>query len=108
MNWYLLANGLYDEVTDPTHNARLLEKFYQRHQLHAEFNWGHPHIGPLIVKFAAAVAVPAGVENSGGFVKAFEIQMVGRSEERRVGKECVSQCRSWMSPVHLKKKTHKT
>src|SRR3546814_2504693 len=41
MNWYLLANGLYDEVTDPTHNARLLEKFYQRHQLHAEFNWGN-------------------------------------------------------------------
>src|SRR3546814_20462006 len=55
MNWYLLANGLYDEVTDPTHNARLLAKFSQRHQLHAEFNWGHPHIVPLIVKFAAAV-----------------------------------------------------
>src|SRR3546814_3571644 len=48
MNWYLLANGLYDEVTDPTHNARLPEKSYQRHQLHAAFNWGHPHIGPLI------------------------------------------------------------
>src|SRR3546814_14161779 len=24
---------------------------------------------------------------------------VGRSEERRVGKECVSTCRSWWSPV---------
>src|SRR3546814_10418710 len=30
-----------------------------------------------------------------------------RSEERRVGKECVSTCRSWWSPVHLKKKTNK-
>src|SRR3546814_11119764 len=28
-----------------------------------------------------------------------------RSEERRVGKECVSQCRSRWSPYHLKKKT---
>src|SRR3546814_15120665 len=28
-----------------------------------------------------------------------------RSEERRVGKECVSTCRSRWSPVHLKKKT---
>src|SRR3546814_14293100 len=28
-----------------------------------------------------------------------------RSEERRVGKECVSTCRSRWSPYHLKKKT---
>src|SRR3546814_14373467 len=26
-----------------------------------------------------------------------------RSEERRVGKECVSTCRSWWSPYNLKK-----
>src|SRR3546814_20861951 len=30
-----------------------------------------------------------------------------RSEERRVGKECVSTCRSRWSPDHLKKKTNK-
>src|SRR3546814_17188428 len=29
---------------------------------------------------------------------------IGRSEERRVGKECVSTCRSRWSPVHYKKK----
>src|SRR3546814_15034433 len=29
----------------------------------------------------------------------------GRSEERRVGKECVSACRSRWSPYHKKKKT---
>src|SRR3546814_4072843 len=31
-------------------------------------------------------------------------QVVGRSEERRVGKECVRKCRSRWSPYHLKKK----
>src|SRR3546814_12252705 len=31
-----------------------------------------------------------------------------RSEERRVGKECVSTCRSRWSPYHDKKKTIKT
>src|SRR3546814_16444353 len=32
---------------------------------------------------------------------------IGRSEERRVGKECVSTCRSRWSPYHYKKKyTH--
>src|SRR3546814_15470791 len=30
----------------------------------------------------------------------------GRSEERRVGKECVSTCRSRWSPYHSKKKRH--
>src|SRR3546814_15524422 len=37
----------------------------------------------------------------------FEIQSrayIGRSEERRVGKECVSTCRSRWSPSHSKKK----
>src|SRR3546814_15580552 len=31
-----------------------------------------------------------------------------RSEERRVGKECVSTCRSRWSPYHYKKKKEKT
>src|SRR3546814_15065962 len=31
-------------------------------------------------------------------------QSVGRSEERRVGKECVSTCRSRWGPCHEKKK----
>src|SRR3546814_12008928 len=32
------------------------------------------------------------------------ISRTGRSEERRVGKECVSTCRSRWSPYHYKKK----
>src|SRR3546814_17687069 len=32
----------------------------------------------------------------------------GRSEERRVGKECVSTCRSRWSPYHYKKNKHTT
>src|SRR3546814_11064770 len=32
----------------------------------------------------------------------------GRSEERRVGKECVSTCRSRWSPYHEKKKIQRT
>src|SRR3546814_14174105 len=33
-----------------------------------------------------------------------ELQTALRSEERRVGKECVSKCRSRWSPYHYKKK----
>src|SRR3546814_15211516 len=32
------------------------------------------------------------------------VRQAGRSEERRVGKECVSTCRSRWSPYHSKKK----
>src|SRR3546814_13298975 len=35
-----------------------------------------------------------------------ESATVGRSEERRVGKECVSTCRSRWSPYHYKTKYH--
>src|SRR3546814_11331455 len=37
------------------------------------------------------------IDNSSG-------ELQGRSEERRVGKECVSTCRSRWSPYHYKKK----
>src|SRR3546814_18406524 len=36
-----------------------------------------------------------------------EYYVAGRSEERRVGKECVSPCRSRLSPYHSKKKKRK-
>src|SRR3546814_17774683 len=37
-----------------------------------------------------------------------EVTEAGRSEERRVGKECVRTCRSRWSPYHYKKKKNKT
>src|SRR3546814_13418923 len=36
-----------------------------------------------------------------------EYSLLSRSEERRVGKECVSTCRSRWSPYHYKKNTNK-
>src|SRR3546814_16956546 len=46
----------------------------------------------------------------GSFVDDFAVsldQAGVRSEERRVGKECVSTCRFWWSTSHLKKKIKK-
>src|SRR3546814_13017134 len=48
------------------------------------------------------------ITNDSDFVSALleaeGVAAVQRSEERRVGKECVSTCRSRWSPVHYKKK----
>src|SRR3546814_13769508 len=38
--------------------------------------------------------------------KTCSVTLIARSEERRVGKECVSTCRSRWSPYHEKKKTY--
>src|SRR3546814_8039962 len=58
-------------------------------ELCAEFRGGDPAV--VIVKHAN----PCGVAQAASLIEAWE-----RSEERRVGKECVSTCRSRWSPYH--------
>src|SRR3546814_19703523 len=50
---------------------------------------------------------PGGTARLGGSAEVVSriVTRDGRSEERRVGKECVSTCRSRCSPYHKKKKT---
>src|SRR3546814_19996942 len=43
-----------------------------------------------------------------GDLEHLDVATLTRSEERRVGKECVSTCRSRWSPYHKKKKTQQT
>src|SRR3546814_19087027 len=51
---------------------------------------------------AARVALQEFLEQARRFIVATALERV-RSEERRVGKECVSTCRSRWSPYHYKK-----
>src|SRR3546814_13721997 len=55
----------------------------------------------------AAVANLALVDPATGLLQTAYAAILVRSEERRVGKECVSPCRSRGSPGHYKKKTYK-
>src|SRR3546814_13956464 len=65
-----------------------------------------------VTAVASLLALPAFVGEAHAAAKAFSSLHVedfiasegGRSEERRVGKECVSTCRSRWSPYHYKKK----
>src|SRR3546814_12051810 len=61
---------------------------------HAGFGADLADLGPLFV----------GDAGRGRFLHDL---LVARSEERRVGKECVSTCRSRWSPYHEKKKSNK-
>src|SRR3546814_10792271 len=55
----------------------------------------------------SAPGLRAGLEGSLRRLKADHVDVFYRSEERRVGKECVSTCRSRWSPFHqIKKHNH--
>src|SRR3546814_18657279 len=53
-----------------------------------------------------AEAMPTADDPSGLLDRSDLDHAMVRSEERRVGKECVSTCRSRWSPYHSKKKQH--
>lgn len=77
LRWYTASGtGLYDEATDPTHNARALETFFQRHQTWKEFTWTHQHIGAIVCKFSESVDVPAAIQNSNGLLDKLEVTLI--------------------------------
>src|SRR3546814_14938259 len=60
----------------------------------------------LAPQSAPALAVPAARPGNIAVLHALVpplLLIIPRSEERRVGKACVSTCRSWWSPDHYKK-----
>lgn len=77
MHWYLdPLTDLFDLTMKPTLNARLLELFYERNGVWNPFNWHHPHLGDLVVKFDSAVTIPEAQSNSGGLIDKFDVTMV--------------------------------
>src|SRR3546814_6532297 len=70
---------------------------------------GNPKIAKKVVEEAAEVALDAVTSDRDGVIREsvdllYNLTVLwvwmGRSEERRVGKECVSTCRSRWSPYH--------
>src|SRR3546814_9784295 len=58
-----------------------------------------PQIGGILVNKCQQTASLTVRERTGGQILA-DLRAAGGSEERRVGKECVSTCRSRWSPYH--------
>src|SRR3546814_15780429 len=61
---------------------------------------------PTIATLLAQVVDPRGARNFILVAAVLPVAAIGRSEERRVGKECVSTCRSRWSTYHYTKKTN--
>lgn len=77
LRWYLdPGTDYYDPASNYQFNAAALEKFYQDHETWSPFILPHQHIGDLVVRFFSPVTVPAGEQNSGGFIKPVEVTFI--------------------------------
>jgi hypothetical protein len=78
LRWYTYDDGRYDPVTDPDHNAHLLERFYAEHEMWKPFTWVHPHIGyaPIECRFQSLLNVPAAIPNSAGLIEPLEVNLI--------------------------------
>src|SRR3546814_10964138 len=56
--------------------------------------------GHCSLAVSALVTAASNLAAWSGFKTARMAKICSRSEERRVGKECVSTCRSWWAPYH--------
>src|SRR3546814_18923954 len=65
---------------------------------------GNVYAGTKAFVHQFRLAIRSDLAGTGVRVTSIEPGMVERSEERRVGNECVSTCRSRWSPSHLNKK----
>src|SRR3546814_18355158 len=75
-----------------------LERRFRRHDLRAISVGAHP--GFSATNIAASVPFANWPPMHRMFARRIQTPEQGRSEERRVGKECVSTCRSRWSPYH--------
>lgn len=76
LQWFLQSNGLYDDTTSPTINARRFEEFVQSHGVWSPFTFPHPHLGSQQVRFRNLPKIPKAIENSNGVIEAFEVELI--------------------------------
>src|SRR3546814_11541948 len=80
-----------------------------RQTLAAQRCWGwramRGHLLWRRISVVRALSLPVDLLEGAAAARLRERRRVPSSEERRVGKECVSTCRSRWSPYHSKKKT---
>ena len=70
------AETTLDSTASPNINMWRLEQFYQAHGTHQEFNFTHPMYGAMVCRFNKPLEIPEGIENGGGAVEPFEIELL--------------------------------
>src|SRR3546814_18364138 len=106
---------IVEDLADFARRRNAIARFRDRRlvvfldDVHAQFDAfiadEHRRTGNQLPHLMLTLAAEGAVESvlrlaTAGFTHYLRVRSVGRSEERRVGKECVSTCRSRWSPYH--------
>lgn len=77
LRWYLNPTGTaLDLLTDPTHNAGRLLKFYRDRQTWDVFNYSHEYLGEITCKFRSPVVIPPAIPDSNGLIGTLEVELI--------------------------------
>ncbi len=76
MRILLNTDGTIDVLTSPQINMGTLDAFYNKHKMFAVFIYHHPMYGDLPCKFNKPLKIPKGLENGGGALSDFEVELI--------------------------------
>jgi hypothetical protein len=68
------ADGTKDIVSNPQNNLGLLLDFYENYKLHKTFQYPHPWLGTLNVRFNKPLSTPKGIAGGDGWTEGFDIE----------------------------------
>jgi len=77
MVFWQKADGTYNLTKQPQLNMALLEQFYQDKRLFTKFNYPHPALGNIVVRFAEPLKYDI-AEAGLGTVEPFEIKLLSQ------------------------------
>ncbi|WP_353645771.1 hypothetical protein [Mesorhizobium sp. WSM2239] len=60
----------------PKLNMQTLVDFYEDHRLYEPFDYPHPRLGTVSVRFATPLKIPEGIKKGRGQVKPFKIELL--------------------------------
>lgn len=72
----LTSTGAMDVTTNVKNNLGALLQFYETYKLHKTFQYPHPWLGVLNVRFSTPLVTPKGIKGGDGWTESFDIELV--------------------------------
>lgn len=72
----LTSAGAMDSTTNYINNAGALLQFYENYKLHKTFQYKHPWLGLLNVRFSKPLELPKGMKGGDGWTEGFSVEFI--------------------------------
>jgi hypothetical protein len=72
----LTSTGAVDYTSNVKNNLGALMQFYETYRLHKTFQYPHPWLGTLNVRFSKPLEMPKGIKGGDGWSEGFSVEFV--------------------------------